>query len=295
MGIGCGGPSLVGKRRGLSVGESVKIVERGLDAGVNLIDTSEANRTEHIVGRAIRHRDRDALIISSKKTLYSGISQAAVQRGLERSLRELGTDYIDIYSLYGVLPDEYGYFYSEIVPVLEKMRDQGKVRFLGITERFNADPRHAMLDRALNDDIWDVVMVGFNMLNQSARDRIFSRTTELNIGVQVMFAVRFALSRPARLDEVLRQLVAAGQLDPGEINSDDPLGFLVHDQGAKSIVDAAYRFCRHEPGAHVVLSGTGNPDHMAANIESLSRPPLPEADLVKLRHMFRLVDSVSGQ
>jgi hypothetical protein len=110
-----------------------------------------------------------------------------------------------------------------------------------------------------------------------------------------MFAVRLALSRPDRLKEVLRQLVECEQLDPGDLNLDDPLGFLVHEDGAKSVVDAAYRFCRHEPGAHVVLSGTGNIDHMAQNIDSLLRPPLPEADLSKLKHIFRRVDSISGQ
>jgi aryl-alcohol dehydrogenase-like predicted oxidoreductase len=219
----------------------------------------------------------------------------AIEKGVERSLKKLGTDYIDIYSLYAVLPGEYEYCQSEFVPVLEKLRDQGKIRFLGITERFNADPRHEMLGRALHDDVWDVVMVGFNMLNQSARDRVFKRALERNIGVEVMFAVRLALSKPDRLEEVIRQLVECEQLDPGDLNLDDPLGFLVHEDGAKSVVDAAYRFCRHEPGAHVVLSGTGNIDHMAQNIDSLLRPPLPEADLSKLKHIFRKVDSISGQ
>jgi hypothetical protein len=44
----------------------------------------------------------------------------------------------------------------------------------------------------------------------------------------------------------------------------------------------------------VILSGTGNPEHLEANIASFSRPPLPQEDLSKLKHMFRNVDSVSG-
>ena len=59
--------------------------------------------------------------------------------------------------------------------------------------------------------------------------------------------------------------------------------------------DAAYRFCRDEPGVNVVLSGTGNLDHLAANLESFARPPLPKEAVVKLRRIFRNVDSTTGQ
>ena len=86
-----------------------------------------------------------------------------------------------------------------------------------------------------------------------------------------------------------------GQLDPNEIDPQDPFGFLLTTGGATSLTDAAYRFCRDEPGTHVILSGTGNPDHLRANIESLSRPPLPAEVSARLRHIFRRVNSVSGQ
>ena len=102
------------------------------------------------------------------------------------------------------------------------------------------------------------------------------------------------MSRPQRLAEVVQELLERKQLDPADFDVDDPLGFLIHDAGAVSVVDAAYRLCRDEPGTHVVLSGTGNVEHMKANIESFSRPPLPDADLQKLKYIFRRVDSVSG-
>jgi aryl-alcohol dehydrogenase-like predicted oxidoreductase len=85
-----------------------------------------------------------------------------------------------------------------------------------------------------------------------------------------------------------------GQLDPAEIDMDDPLGFLMHEGGVVSIPDAAYRFCRDEPGTHVILSGTGNPEHLQANIESFLRPPLSPQIVERLKHIFRNVDSVSG-
>ncbi len=60
------------------------------------------------------------------------------------------------------------------------------------------------------------------------------------------------------------------------------------------MVEAAYRFCRHEPGAHVVLTGTGDPAHLKANIEAILAPPLAPEILARLEAIFGAVDSVSG-
>ncbi len=70
------------------------------------------------------------------------------------------------------------------------MRDQGKIRFVGITEAFELDPGHTMLQDALRDDCWDVMMVGFNLLNQTARQLVFPQTIQRNIGTLIYPAVR---------------------------------------------------------------------------------------------------------
>jgi aryl-alcohol dehydrogenase-like predicted oxidoreductase len=297
MGIGCGGPSRVGQSTGKKTAESVAIIRQALHAGVNFIDTAEAYGTEEIVGRAIRAIDRDSVLLSTKKTTWTRepIKARDVERSLEASLERLGTDHVDVYHLHGVAPQAYDRLASEIVPTLERLRDQGKVRFLGITEAFNSDPAHAMLQRAMQDDVWDVVMVGFNLLNQSARETVLAKAMEKDTGVLVMFAVRLALSRPERLREVIDELVRAGQVNPGDVKGDALLDLVVHEGGAVSLPDAAYRFCRDEPGTHVVLVGTGNPDHLQANVASFSRPPLPPEDVIEIRRMFGRVDSVSGQ
>ncbi|MDF1512372.1 MAG: aldo/keto reductase [Anaerolineae bacterium] len=294
MGIGYGGPSRVGQRTGRSEHQSVSVIRRALDAGINFIDTAEAYHTETIVGKAIKGLDRSQLVLSTKKSLGEHITGQDVVRSLESSLRQLGTDYIDIYHLHGVQLKNYAYLAADIVPVLQRMRDQGKLRFIALSELFGPDPQHAMLQRALQDDVWDVMMVGFNVLNQSARDRVFAATIEKNIGILIMFAVRRALSQPERLVQVIGELIQNGQVDPGDIDRDNPLGFLIHEEGALSVPDAAYRFCRDEPGTHVILSGTGNLEHMEANIASFNRPPLPEPDRQRLMHIFRNVDAVSG-
>jgi hypothetical protein len=111
-----------------------------------------------------------------------------------------------------------------------------------------------------------------------------------------MFAVRKALSDMEFLAETVAALIDEGHIDAADIDDPEhPLGFLVHDDGAVSIPDAAYRFCNYEPGTHVILSGTGNPDHLKQNIASLGRGPLPDADVERLKKIFRKVDSITGQ
>ena len=294
MGLGCGGPSRIGMSADKSEAESVDIVRRALDAGVNFIDTAEGYGTEGIVGKGIASVTRDQVIISSKKSCSQEISPALVRQSIEVSLSRLRTDYIDVYNLHGVRPSQYVMLRDEILPTFVDLKNEGKIRFIGVSELFNVDMTHQMLLQSLPEDPWDVVMVGFNILNQSARD-LFQQTLEKNVAVQIMFAVRRILSQPENLREAVQTLIEIGQIEADEIDIGDPLGFVLKESDATSIVDAAYRFCRYEPGVHVVLSGTGNPDHLQSNIDSLCRPPLPDPVVQKLRHIFRHTDAITGQ
>ena len=294
MGLGAGGPSRLGQSDELrSEAESVSLVLKALDAGVNFIDTAEAYRTEDIVGKAVAQRDRASIVISTKKRLDGGkISQAQFRESLENSLRRLRTDYVDIYHLHGLRPEHYDYYLNEIAPLMQDLQAQGKIRFLGVTESWGRDLQHKMLQRALQDEIWDVFMVGFNLLNQTARETVLAQAAEKQIGVLIMFAVRLALSRPERLRRALEALIESGEIDAREIDLEHPLGFLRED--ALDTTDAAYRFCRDEAGVHVVLSGTSNPKHLAANIASFARPPLPAQHSARLKRIFRNVVSATG-
>ncbi len=297
-GLGCGGHSRLGQAYGNSVAQSVAVVRTAIDLGINFIDTAAAYGTEPIVGEAVRGM-RDSVVISTKTAIQSwGERKAAPYTGaqvleqLEGNLQRLGTDHIDLYNLHGIVHRQLPYVTAEIVPALLKAREQGKIRFFGITEHFGSDTSHKMLQEAVPTGLWDVVMVGFNLLNPSARRNVLALTQAHNVGVQDMFAVRRALSDPAGLAEALDVIEKAGQLDRTRLNAADPLGFL--KEGTEGIVDAAYRFCRHEPGIHVVLTGTGKIEHLKENIASITRPPLPPQMLSRLEEVFGNVDSVSG-
>src|SRR5205823_13881888 len=125
-----------------------------------------------------------------------------------------------------------------------------------------------------------------HMMHQNARQAVFPLTRQHRVGTLLMFAVRNIFSRPERLAETLRELVNAGELPKELAENPDPLGFLVHPAGASSVIDAAYRFVRREPGVDVVLFGTGDREHLRSNIASILKPPLPETDRDRLAMLF---------
>ena len=106
--------------------------------------------------------------------------------------------------------------------------------------------------------MWDTAMVAFHLMDQVARTQVFPLTQANRIGTLMMFAVRGIFARPAQLAATMRELAEAGQVPAWLGETDDPLGFLVHADGASSLTDAAYRYVRHEPGVDVVLFGTGD-------------------------------------
>jgi len=295
-GLGCGGHSRLGLGTGHDHAHAQRIVDAALDLGINFLDTARAYGTERVVGDAIRGR-RDSLVLSTKASPGFGaalLTADGLRESLEASLRRLGTDYVDIFHLHGVLPEQYAYCVDELLPVLERLRSAGKIRFLGITERFVSDTRHQMLARALADDYFDVVMVGHNLMNPSARNTVFPLTRQHQVGTLIMFAVRKALSDGVAARAVVDALVAAGEIDSALVDRGDPLGFVTAHPEVGSLVQAAYRFCRHEAGADVVLTGTSSVAHLRENVASIQALPLPAEVSARLLEIFGTVDSVSG-
>ncbi|MDA1074187.1 MAG: aldo/keto reductase [Proteobacteria bacterium] len=128
-----------------------EILDRSFDAGIDFYDTAEnypvppdakyAGRTEEIVGRWMKTKSRDSLIIATKVSGPShGWIKAAVRdgktaldrhnivRAVEASLRRLQTDYIDLYQTHW--PD-HGTSYEDILGALDDLVQAGKVRVLG--------------------------------------------------------------------------------------------------------------------------------------------------------------------
>jgi aryl-alcohol dehydrogenase-like predicted oxidoreductase len=288
-GLGCGGNSRVGLGHGKTEAEAIVLVREALDMGLNVLDTAAAYGTEALIGKAIKTVPRDRVVLATKASIHRGgarLPPAQVVASLDNSLRQLDTDHIDVFQLHVVSPALYDYAFNDIAPVLLREKEKGKFRHLGITETSPNDHEQRMLQRAVHDEVWEVVMLAFNLMHHNARAKIFPHTMANGIGTFLMFVVRHIFSQPGRLEAKMRELAAAGQVPKWLAETDNPLGFLIHPGGASSLTDAAYRFVRHEPGVHVVLFGTGNVDHLRANIASLLKPPLPVADRQQLAELF---------
>ena len=288
-GLGCGGFSRLGLGTGGSEDGAVALIRQALDLGVNMLDTAAVYGTEQVVGKAIRGRPRDGVILCTKASRERGENRFDIDKvlaSLDGSLQRLGVDCIDVFQLHGVPPALYGHVRDEIAPVLLRERERGKFRFLGITETSPNDPEHDMLHGGLPDGLWDTAMFAFHMMHQPARTRVFPLAQAHGVGTLMMFAVRQIFARPAQLAATMKTLAAEGKVPAWLADSDDPLGFLVHPGGASSVIDAAYRYVRHEPGVNVVLFGTGDTAHLRSNIASILKPPLPDADRAKLAELF---------
>ncbi len=221
-GLGCGGFSRLGLGTGKSEAEAVALIREALDLGINLLDTAAVYGTETVVGEAIKSVPRDRVVIAPKAWIPRSEGRSAADRAvasLDNSLRQLGTDYIDIFQLHGVSPRTYDRAIDVIAPALLKEREKGKLKHLGVTETGSSDPEHAMVQRAVEDGVWDVVMVAFHMMHQNARTEVFPRTMANRVGTLLMFAVRNIFSRPERLAVAVRELTASGQLPRWLANS----------------------------------------------------------------------------
>ena len=294
-GLGCGGGSRLGMARGLPRLESVRLVRVAMDLGVNYLDTAAVYGTESIVGEAIKPVPRDQVHVATKASIRNGmelIPVADVVASLENSLRELDTDYVDVFQFHAVPPALYDRIREEYAPVLLREKEKGKLRHLGLTETPPNDPAGEMLIRASQDPVWEVVMLGFHMMHQVARRNCFPGTMKHGIGTVLMFVVRSIFSIPGRLEETLAALAAEEKVPDWLGTSDNPLGFLIHEGGASSVIDAAYRYARHEPGADVVLFGSGVEEHIRTNIGSILRPPLPAEDVARLKELFGHLEGV---
>ena len=303
-GLGTGGFSRIGLEK-YGEDHAAGIVRKAYDHGVRFFDTATAYGTEAAVGKGLIGTSRSDCVLSTKFPLWGEDDwrkgyQKRFAETVNTSLSALKTDYIDIYNIHGVPPESYKDVKELLVPEMIKAQEAGKIRFLGVTEHFTSDTKHEMLKEALKDDIFDVIMVGYNLMNPSAAKTILPQTIAKNVGVLCMFAVRQALSDKNQMVKDIQKILDQKQGGPELQATEDALNFLTSPDAdgnipATSIMDAAYRYCAHTEGIHVVLSGTGNENHLYENLLSLGKEKLPELILNKLEILFGASDCVSGQ
>ncbi|HEX6863629.1 MAG TPA: aldo/keto reductase, partial [Thermoanaerobaculia bacterium] len=135
----CLGAMMFGKWGNADHDDSIRIIHRALDAGINFVDTANGyseGESEVIVGKALRDR-REGVVLATKvwapvgeSPNQRGLSRKAIQEQVENSLRRLGTDVIDLYQIHRPDPTTP---IEETLSTLSDLVRQGKVRYLGLS------------------------------------------------------------------------------------------------------------------------------------------------------------------
>ena len=137
-GLGGGGSSTLGLQSGKTEDDVVALIRLALDLGVNLIDTAEAYGTEPAIGKALKSVRRDSVILVTKAqpTEKGGArrSPADIVACLDKSLRQLGVDYVDVFMIHGLTMPHYDFTIREVVPVLQKEKAKGEAETMARTK-----------------------------------------------------------------------------------------------------------------------------------------------------------------
>jgi len=292
LSLGTGGARRFGQAQGMTQPQQNALLERAIELGINYIDTSEGYAdSENILGRALAGVSRYQYILSTKWAMYKGDQLAEDPQLLidaaERSLRRLGTEYIDIMMFHGILPHLYHDVVDRFYPAMQQLKDEGKIRFIGFSEAYGTDPAHEAIALGLktHPHIWDVVMVKYGILNQKADDEILPLALKHQVGVLNMAAVRIKLPDPVLLEALIADWKQRGLIPTDALPAHNPLGWLVHGE-VDSVISAGYKFSADHPAISTILTGTATISHLEQNARALENPALCAADTTRLKTLF---------
>jgi aryl-alcohol dehydrogenase-like predicted oxidoreductase len=159
--LGFGASSMGAEFRNIDLNEALQSVQVALDNGMNLIDTSPyygRGLSESLLGFALQDVPRDSYILSTKLGRYApdhfDFSAKRVAESIDISLERMKVDHIDIILCHDIEFVELSQIWEETLPALQKIREQGKVRFLGVSgypmKNFTTMVEHADLDVILS-------------------------------------------------------------------------------------------------------------------------------------------------
>ena len=184
--LGLGGAGLGGQHYGaVSEREAVETVQRALELGINLIDTSPAyGDSERRIGLALQGVRQHAVISSKTGThpIYRGYDFETTLLSVENSLRQLQTDRIDLLLIHDPDPEQFRQAIGKhgALEALEYLKDQRVIRAIGLGVR-----DHALHLQAIQSQRFDALLtfLDYTLLNTSAARTILPSASEQEIGV----------------------------------------------------------------------------------------------------------------
>jgi L-galactose dehydrogenase/L-glyceraldehyde 3-phosphate reductase len=315
LGFGCGA---VG---GLMVRgdppDQERTIARAIDAGVNYFDTAVQygnGESEKNLGRILQKRKPANAVVGTKVRLPSasfGRIADAVAKSLDQSLTRLRRDRVDIFHLHNAITQAGGgealsvqQVLVEVVPAFERLRQQGKTRFLGLTAVGETKALHQVIDAGA----FDSAQVVYNMLNPSAASelppnypaqdygRLFDHTKKAGVGV---IGIR-VLAGGALSGSTERHAIASPPPEPigsamnyeADVVRARRLMPLVKEEFAASLTEAATRFAISHAAIGTILVGIATPQQFDEALAAVQKGPLPAA---ALQLHAKLVQNFSGE
>jgi aryl-alcohol dehydrogenase-like predicted oxidoreductase len=308
LGFGCGavGGFMV---RG-DPADQERTIARAIAAGVNYFDTAVQygnGESEKNLGRVLRNLRPANVAVGTKVRLQAddfGRIGDAVTKSLEGSLARLGLDRVDILHLHNAITETGGgaaldvqQVLGEVVPAFERLRQQRKIRFLGMT----AVGETAALQRVIDAGAFDSAQVVYNMLNPSGAEelpqnypaqdygRLLDHTRDAGVGVVgIRVLAGGALSGSAE-----RHPIAGPAPEPigsafsydADIERARRLMPLVTEGFAASLTEAATRFALSHPAIGTILVGMATPQQFEEALAAAEKGPLPRAALDRLSEL----------
>lgn len=306
LSLGTGGPNQFGQLRYASREDICALVRHALDLGINYFDTASGySESEERLGQALRGVPRDRYHLSSKINPLQGgsiLDPAEARRRLERSLRRLGVEALDVLYLHKVRPAHYRETVERLMPLLRDLQAEGKVGFLGISESSKHDAGHRMLGRALQENHFDAVMVARHPGDRQCEEQVLPQAQASEVGVVGMTAARYLVVRsPAERLKLLIAAVhalAASPPEPGRVTirlrnalsairrSGPRQTFTLTRPGDLddlALPELGYTFALSHPVVATVLTGTTDRDHLERNVRSALAPALQPDETRVLR------------
>lgn len=274
--LGYGAMELRGQRGGPTIDDedAGRLLNQVLDSGIDLIDTSiDYGRSEELIGRYISHR-RDEYFLASKCGCplefgaEGGPSRPPhdyrpenILAGTDQSLRRLDTDRIDLVQVHGS-PSATEMESAGTIATLLSLRDEGKIRFIGMSGTLPNLPDHIAMG------VFDVFQIPYSAVQREHEAQV---TAAAEAGAGTL--IRGGVARGVEPDgEHLRNPIGLG---PGEGQRRWEESGIAELIGDMSPLEFMLRFTISHPDVSTTIVGTANPDHLRSNVAITEKGPLP--------------------